>query len=179
MRPAYLTGDRLSLRPMLPDDAEHATAWFESPFPINSTRAAALLKEVHNRAWGEADPLYLAVLRLADGTIVGGATINGHTGPHGTLRVRSAPWLPDEESDALRAEVLGLVVPWLRDELELMTVTVDIAADDPAALAAATALGMVLGVRLREHVARPDGRVDLLQFQALNPGRRVLERSDA
>ncbi len=87
--------------------------------------------------------------------------------------------MSDEESDALRAEVLGLVVPWLRDELELMTVTVDIAADDPAALAAATALGMVLGVRLREHVARPAGRVDLLQFQALNPGRRVLERADA
>ncbi len=179
MRPPYLTGDRVYLRPLLAGDAEQASAWFESPFPINSTRAADFLKEAHTRAWGEADPLYLAVVRLADETIVAGTRVSGHSGRLGRARVHTAPWLSREEAEALSAEILGLIVPWLRDELELMTVTIDIAADEPASVAAATALGMVLGVRLREHVVRPDGRVDLLQFQALNPNRRVLESVDA
>ncbi len=179
MRPAYLTGDRIYLRPLLSGDAEQATAWFESPFPINTTRAASFLLEVHTQAWGEADPLHLAVVRLDDEVIVGGTMVKGHSGPYGRVRVRSAPWLSAEEAEALRAETLSLVIPWLRDELELMTVTVDIAADEPASLAAATALGMILGVRLREHQVRPGGRVDLLQFQALNPNRRVPEGGDA
>ncbi len=179
MRPPYLTGDRVYLRPMLPGDAEHATAWFESPFPINSTRAAEVLKEVHTRAWGEADPLHLAVVRLAGETIVGGTRVSGHSGRHGRVRIHAAPWLPADEAGVLRAEILGLVVPWLRDELELMTVTVDVAADETASLAAATSLGMVLGVRLREHVLRAEGRVDLIQFQALKPDLRVPEGANA
>lgn len=179
MRPAYLTGDRIYLRPLLTGDADQATAWFESSFPINSTRAAAFLKEAHTRAWGEAPTLHLAVVRLADEVVVGGATVEGHTGPHGQVRIRSAPWMSPEEAEALRADMLKLVIPWLRDELELLTVTVDIAADERASIAAATALGMVLGVRLREHLVRPGGRVDILRFQALNPNRRVPEGTDA
>ena len=83
------------------------------------------------------------------------------------LRLHLAPWLDD--ADAWRAEALGLVVPWLRDEGEMMVISVAIDADQPRTLAAATALGMVETARLRERVARPGGRVDEFRYQALNP----------
>ncbi len=87
----------------------------------------------------------------------------------GWVRFHLAPWLPSPEADELRAEALRLCVPWLRDEVELMTVTIPIGADETATLAAAEAVGMIQGARLREHLFRPNGRVDLFYYQALNP----------
>ena len=54
----------------------------------------------------------------------------------------------------------------MRDDLELMTAVVHIAADEPETIAAAERLGMAQGVRLRVHIARPGHRVDLLLYQA-------------
>ena len=78
-----------------------------------------------------------------------------------------------EDGDEVRVEALRLVVPWLRDEVEMMTVTASIPADELALIAAAEAMGMVRQARLREHVVRPGGRVDLVLYQALNPRREV------
>lgn len=177
MRPAYLTGERIFLRAMLASDAAQATAWFPAPFPANASRAEAFLKEAHTEAWGGADPLHLAIVRLpgpdaaldAAEEIVGGATLSQPRGRLGRLTLRPAPSLPPVEADALQAEALGVVVPWARDELELMTVTVPVAADHPATLAAAEGLGMVRGVRLREAIQRGGHRVDQFLYQALNP----------
>ncbi|CAA9555396.1 MAG: hypothetical protein AVDCRST_MAG49-2870 [uncultured Thermomicrobiales bacterium] len=185
MRPAYLTGERIYLRAMLASDAEQATAWSCGPFPINASRAEAVLKETHRQAWGGADPLHLAIVRLPaagarDGgagpehedpaeEIVGGAELAEPRGRRGRLALRFAPSLSADEADSLRAEALGIVVPWARDELELMTVTIQIPADGRATIAAADALGMIRAVRLREAVLRPGHRVDLFYYQALNP----------
>ena len=62
---------------------------------------------------------------------------------------------------------LRLLHPWIRDDLELMTFVLPIPADQPETIAAAEALGMVQGVRLREGIARPGHRVDDLFYQAL------------
>ena len=167
MRPPYLTGDRIYLRPMLLGDREHGAAWFDSPFPVNFARAEAFLKEEHTEGWEPAPRLHLAIVRLAGDEVIGGATVDGPGGRTSELLVRVAPWLAD--GDEVRAEVLRLAVPWLRDEVEMMTVTAPIAADEATVIAAAEELGMVLGARLREHVARPGDRVDLLLYQALNP----------
>jgi RimJ/RimL family protein N-acetyltransferase len=66
-------------------------------------------------------------------------------------------------------------VPWLLDELALMTVKIRIPADDVALIAAAERAGMRQAVRLREAIARPQGRVDLLMFERVNAqwGRRL------
>jgi RimJ/RimL family protein N-acetyltransferase len=48
-------------------------------------------------------------------------------------------------------------------------VRLTVAADQPATLAAADALGMVRAARLREWLARPGGRVDQIYCEALNP----------
>ena len=63
MRPAYRIGNRVYLRAMLPSHSEHATVWFDSPFPINGARAATFRHEAHTVACGEADPLDLAIVR--------------------------------------------------------------------------------------------------------------------
>ena len=74
-----------------------------------------------------------------------------------------------QDADAIRAAALGLLVHWLRDEGEVMAVTVEVAADEPATIAAAESAGMVRNATLREWFARPAGRVDCHLYQALNP----------
>jgi hypothetical protein len=47
--------------------------------------------------------------------------------------------------------------------------TLEIPSDQNVTIAAARELGMPLAVRLREHIARPGHRVDLLLYQAPGP----------
>lgn len=171
MRPPYLVGRRIFLRPLALADRAHAAAWFDAPFPIDAGHAEAFMREEAPAGWGAPDRLHLAIVRLDGDEVVGGATVDGPTRHTADLSIRAAPWLPDDAT--VRTETLGLLVPWLRDELELMTVTVEIAADDDALIAAAEGLGMSRQGRWREHLARSGGRVDLLLYQALNPRREV------
>jgi RimJ/RimL family protein N-acetyltransferase len=163
MRPVFLTGERLYLRAMVAADKEHAVAWFDEVFPINAAGAERVLKDDHRGGTSR-----LAIVRTEDEVIVGSVQVVSRDG-HRTCRLafHMAPWLPD--ADAVRAQALRVVVPWLRDQMELMVVTVPVPADQAETIAAAEALGMRLGVRFREPVARPGGRVDLLIYQALNP----------
>jgi hypothetical protein len=166
LRPVFLTGERVYLRPMLLSDKEHAAAWFDSPFPINATRAEKFLKESHQGGWPPG-PRHLVIVRAEGEEIIGGATTRSWNGRVVRLSFRMAPWIA--EADDLRASALGLLVPWLRDEREYMVVRLAIAADQPATIAAAEALGMVQVARLRERLARPGGRVDQFYYEALNP----------
>lgn len=167
MQPPYLTGERVYLRPMSMDDKERAAAWFDSPFPVDASRAEEVLKEEHKNPWNLGQMTRLAVVRREDGQVVGGATIEPHGERRAWLWFRMAPWL--DHADELRADALRVAVRWLRDDFELMVVTVPIAADETATIAAAVEMGMAPGVRLRQARARPGGRVDLLYYQALNP----------
>jgi RimJ/RimL family protein N-acetyltransferase len=151
---------------MLAGDKEHAAAWFNSPFPINATRAEQFLKEEHKGGWPPG-PQHLALCRVDGDEIVGGATVRSWNWRVAWLSLRMAPWVAD--ADELRAEAVRLVIPWLRDEREFMVVRLPIAADEPATLAAAEAVGMVQAARLRERLARPGGRADQFFFEALNP----------
>lgn len=169
MRPPYLTGHLAYLRPLLAADAERAVAWFGGPFPINATRAERVLKEAHTDPWGPGQ-LQLAVVRLSDEEIVGGVIVSGLHGRTAEVAIHIAAAVADDEAEALRADLVRLTIPWLRDECELMTVTLHLPADLAKTIAAAEAVGMIQGACLRQHIARPGGRVDLLVYQALNKG---------
>jgi RimJ/RimL family protein N-acetyltransferase len=166
MRPPYLTGKTIYLRALVADDRDEPLAWHASSFPINSARADAMLEEMHDSPW-EPEMIPLAIARRADDQVIGSITIERHGGRVGTLSVHTAPTCP--EPDTIQADALRIAVPWLRDEMELMVVTVRIPADQTAVIAAAESLGMAATARLREAIVRPDGRVDLLVYQALNP----------
>jgi RimJ/RimL family protein N-acetyltransferase len=164
LRATYLTGDRLYLRAMVHADKEHSTAWFDSPFPIDSTRAERFLKEEHKNLSSSSRHLIIA-LRETD-EIVGRLNLFNN-GREANIWFTMAPWR--EDADRLQAEALKIAIPWLRDEATMVTTDVEIAADLIETIASAEELGMVRSVRLREHIARPGYRVDVLIYQALGP----------
>lgn len=168
LRPVYLRGPRVYLRAMVEEDKERGAAWLDGTFPVNAGRAEAALKEEHEGPWWSRSARRLAIALGQDDEVVGSARVTSHNRFRTCrLEFEMAPWRDD--ADALRAEALGLLVHWLRDETELMVVTVELPADQPATIAAADAHGMVLNGRLREWFARPGGRVDCVVYQALNP----------
>jgi len=153
---------------MVEGDKERGAAWLDETFPVNATSAEAALEREHEGPWWLRSARRLAIALGEDDEMVGSARVTSHDWQRTCrLAFAMAPWRDDR--DVLRAEALGLLVHWLRDESELMTVTAEIAADQPASIAAAEALGMVRNGRLREWFARPGTRVDCLLYQALNP----------
>lgn len=173
MRVVYLTGERVYLRAMVAGDKNTAAAWFPGPFPINATQAETWLRETHSNIGRGHNPRYLVIARIDDDAPVGGVALAAPSNHHGFLRFAMAPWL--NEADALRAEALRLLIPWIRNDLELMTLGLYIAADETVTRAAAEELGMRATARLRGFVARPDSRVDRLLYQALNAPWRVAD----
>ena len=174
LRVIFLTGERVYLRAHVPADKECAAAWYPHPFPIDAARAEEILKERHKTLDGKRK--YLVICRNATDEVVGGVQLYAG-GRHAEIDVYAAPWLADAAS--LRADALRLLVPWLRDEVEMLTVTALIASDESESIAAAEELGMELNVRQREHLARPGGWADRLWYQALNPRWTTLEGLDA
>jgi RimJ/RimL family protein N-acetyltransferase len=168
LRAVYLRGPRVYLRAMVDEDRERGAAWVDHTFPVNASGAEKVLEREHTGAWWHRSRRRLAIAAGEDDEVVGSVGVSSPDGYRTcTIAFEMAPWR--EDADVLRGEALGLVVHWLRDDVELMVVTVDVAADEPATIAAAEALGMALSARLREWFGRPGGRVDRLVYQALNP----------
>ena len=171
MRATYLTGETVYLRAMVAGDKETAAAWHAGPFPINTTRAEEWLKEAHTDLWGNNKPRHYLIARVADDEAVGSATLASRGGRRGNLSFAMAPWRDD--ADLLRAAALRLIVPWVRDDLELMHLMLTVAADETATIAAAEALGLQRAARLarlRRPARRP--RRSLL-YEALNTPWRI------
>lgn len=173
MRATYLTGETLYLRALTEADKETTGAWYAGPFPINAARAEDWLREAHTDIWRTNKARHYVIAQVADDAPVGGATLAVRSGRRGLLSFSFPSWRND--ADALRAEALRIVVPWVRDDLELMVLTLFIAADETATIAAAEALGMERAVRLREFVARPGGRIDQLLYEARNAPWKVAD----
>ncbi len=166
MRVAYLTGDLVHLRPFIEEDVDSATAWFDSPFPINASRAKKFLDDQPEFWWVQPE-FTLIIARIEDDEVVGGLKLRTSNRRSVSLRFHLAPSAMD--ADALRADAIRIAVPWLRDEHEMMVVRLRVAADEAETIAAAESLGMQPNVRLREFVARGGTRVDEIVYEALNP----------
>lgn len=174
MRAIYLTGEMVYLRALVLDDKEQATAWFPGPYPVNAARAEDWLKETHKNPWARVK--HYAICRLEGDDIVGSAKVWLDI-RHAMVTFGMAPLA--EDADALRADAIGIITRWLRDEGEYLTVTFALASDERVSIAAAEAAGCVQAARFREHIARPGHRVDKLFFQALNPRWRIVEAPEA
>lgn len=168
LRAIYLSGPTVYLRALVDDDKEHAGAWLDETFPINAPAAEQILQEEHRQPWWNRSGLRLVIVRTEGDTVVGGIQVWwGSEARRCTVQFSMAPWEP--EADSLRAAALGIVVRWLRDEIEAMVVGVTIAADQTETVRAAEEVGMERHGRLREWFARPGCRVDALVYEALNP----------
>ncbi|HEV2529294.1 MAG TPA: GNAT family protein [Thermomicrobiales bacterium] len=181
MRPAWLTSDRYHLRPLLASDAADSSRWFPGPYPVGPAAAARWLEEQHRWSpWDDPPGTILAIVdhgAVGREQVVGSVRLSRLRGRASDVTIHVFQALGDEEQDRVAAAALGLVVPWATGELELMAVTVPVAADRPQSMAAAERCGMIPTTRLRQHVARPAGRVDLLWYQALNPDAPAVDRS--
>ncbi len=166
---AFLTGSRLGLRHPVIADVRNATSWHEGPFPISETQAEELLRSTEIHPWGSAPQTRLIADSTSDGATFGGAVVERRHDRIGGIRLSAASWLPGEERDEIHADILALLLPWMLGELDLMVVKIDVPADHGTTIERATSLGMHEAVRLREHVRRPDRRVDLLTFEIINP----------
>lgn len=169
--PSYLTGEQHYLRAPVLADAEVTAAWFPDRFPVNATRAEAYLKETLTTVWSTGANILLMVVRSSDDQVVGSVRIEHPTGPAAQVDARFAPTLSAEDMDGVQADVLAIINPWLFNEAEVLTITIGVGADQPRTLAAASVFGMTQQVRLREYLARPGGRTDLIQLQAVSPRR--------
>ncbi len=167
MKPVFLTGEVVYLRPMVPEDKDVAVAWYDSPVPVNSVLGEKTLTELHTAMWNPSTRQY-AIVRQEDDRVIGGAAIDfAHGDRKATISLHMAPLL--ERADELQAEALRILLPWLIEEHNMRRVDLNVGANDAATIAAAEELGMFAGVRLREYWQRPGGRVDMLIYQILNP----------
>jgi hypothetical protein len=165
----WLRDDRYGLRAPVPADAEVAGAWYEGAFPISPEAARALLEEQEAIAWGGNPTIRLVVTKLDTGTVVGGALVERQDNRVAKLQITAGgPDRAGEAAQRLRATVLRLLVPWVMGELNMMTAVIDVPADEAIVIDAARELGLVEVVRLRDHIARPGGRVDLLMLERVN-----------
>lgn len=168
----YLTGESIALRALTAADAE-APGWFPGPFPVNPPVVETWLRDQHAFSpWDNPARVWLAIVRTsgdATGAVIGTVRLDQPRGRYVGIEIAVAPLLEPAEADRVTAETIRLTVPWLIGEMGAMVVNLGLGADQTAARAAATASGMTEAARLREHLARPGGRVDLGWWQVVNP----------
>ncbi len=165
----YLSGPSIGLRAPLPDDADAIATWDDAVLPRTPDAGREMLRRTEQTPWGNAQHLRLMIIDLASGQIAGSVMIEREQDRIGKIRIIAAPLLPPDRRDAIEREVLGLVLPWMQEELDLMVLVLDIPSDRTAAISRAKELGMAEVVLLREHILRPDGRADLVMLELINP----------
>jgi RimJ/RimL family protein N-acetyltransferase len=174
LRATFLSGEHVYIRALVLEDKEHAVAWFRGPFPVNAGNAESFLREEHKNL--EPNEQHLAIVRADGDEVIGGAALWTDRRV-AYLTCKMAPWVSD--ADERQADALRLLVPWLRDEGEMMVTDVKIAADEPLSIAAAEALGMVHTATQRQWLVRPSGRIDEHRYEALNRRWQVEEPEHA
>lgn len=165
----YLCDEHYGLRAPVLEDADVAGAWYEGTFPITVETARAMLREQETIPWGANPVIRLVVIERKSGRVVGGAIVERQDNRVGKLQVTAGgPDRAGEPAQRVRAAVLRLLVPWVMGELSMMTAVIDVPADEAIVIDTARELGLVEVVRLRDHIVRPDGRVDLLMLERVN-----------
>jgi RimJ/RimL family protein N-acetyltransferase len=168
MRPPFLTGERVYIRAMVEEDKNCGVAWFNSEFPVNAVRAEKFMRDEIKEIWG-ARRTYYVIVRTDNDEVIGGIKLKSWDMRAADLTIRMAPHLSKDAADGYKADALRLFVPWIRDEHEYMAQTIEIAEDETHCIAAAEEMNLYFGARFRGYLRRPDGRIDLLVYQALNP----------
>lgn len=168
----YLRGELVGLRAPLRADAGDASVWYEGDPPLLPEAAESLLVAGERIPWGNNPTIRLMIVALDSGEIMGGLLVHRSANRTSQLTLTVGERVPQRAQ--VQAEVLRMVVPWLLNEVGLMTVSIRIPADETSMLNAAEGAGMRTAVRLREYVVRPGGRVDLLTMECVNAewGRR-------
>lgn len=174
MKTSFLTGERIYIRAMIEEDKDCGVAWFNSTFPVNAVRAEKFLRDNITETWA-ARRKYFVIVRTDSDEVIGGIKLKSWDMRAADLTIKMAPHLSHDAADGYKADALRLVIPWIRDEHEYMAQTIEIAADEAHCIEAAEDLDLYFGARFRGYLRRPDERIDLLVYQALNTNWTVAE----
>ncbi|HEY7034920.1 MAG TPA: GNAT family protein [Thermomicrobiales bacterium] len=164
----FLVGPTLYLRGVESDDAKRGAAWYPSPYPLPSgVLETRLNKEVPEGA--RKAEYRLVACRRSDDLPVGSVWFHVEGWRWADASVHANPALGAETDAAIKAELIGLIVPYLLMERDLISVWLETEAGDPAIEAKAAELGLRKAYRLREALHRNGVRRDAICYEALHP----------
>jgi RimJ/RimL family protein N-acetyltransferase len=164
----FLVGPTLYLRGIELEDAKTGAAWYPSSFPLPSE----VLEERLNKEVPEGmrkTEYRLVACRRRDDRPVGSVWYGIHGWRSAETMVHADPALGAEARAAIKAEIVGLVVPYLVMERDLMVVWFDAEADESTVEGTAAEIGMRKAFRLREALLCDGVRRDLICYEALHP----------
>jgi RimJ/RimL family protein N-acetyltransferase len=163
----FLVGETIYLRGVEEADAKTITQWYPSPFPISEEVAEERLKkEIPDQARNRSQRLI--------------ACRRGDDRPVGSLRTGTWSWMNCDISDifadpllndaaTIRAEMLRLVVPWLLEEREFITIVATSHGADQAVAEISREFGGRQASRLREALWQDGCRLDEIAYEFINP----------
>jgi RimJ/RimL family protein N-acetyltransferase len=164
----FLVGPTLYLRGIETDDAKTGAAWYPSPFPLPSEVLEERLKEEVPENARKAEYRLIAC-RRSDDVPVGSVHYRIEGWRWADASVHANPALGAETREAVKAELVGLLVPYLLMERDLMSVWLDVEAGESIVEATAAEIGMRKAYRLREAILSEGVRRDLVCYEALHP----------
>jgi len=165
----FLRGERLYLRALRASDADRSVAWRFSPFPISARKAAEWLEKTVPED-SEKQVWWLLACRVSDDAPVGAAWLDLQGDwPSAWVRLHADPARDDADRQAIKADMVRLLIPWLGGERGAMSITIDLDGSEPAVLAAAAELGMRPAYRIRDGFWRDGAHRDWVTMQWLNP----------
>lgn len=162
----WLRGKMIGLRAVIRADAGDVDLWYEGSPPLTPDEAEARLVSGERIPWGNNPIIRLMIVSLEGSEALGGVVVTRSQSRTSDIVLTVGRRAANREE--IEREALGLIVPWLLNEVGLMTVKMRIPADESSILAAATLTGMREAVRLREYVVRDVGRADLLIVERVN-----------
>jgi RimJ/RimL family protein N-acetyltransferase len=163
----FLVGPTLYLRGLEEEDAKTGAIWYPSHYPLPSGVLEERLKEDLPKETRNGEYRLIAC-RRSDDRPVGSARYNAQAWRWADTTVHANPLAPPEQQSAIKAELVGLLVPYLLMERELFSVWLDIEADAVVA-ATASEIGMRKGYRLREAYLINGQRKDQICYEAHHP----------
>lgn len=163
----FLAGPTLYLRGIDLRDAGSASAWYPLPFPLPRELAETRIREEVPRAASRRVHRLIAC-RHGDDRPLGSLEYAADDGMIVSLAVHADPLLADE-GQAVLAEMLAIVVPWLLHERDAMVIRVEIPACHERVAAALQQLEMRPVARFRQGYFAAGRFHDLVCFEALHP----------
>lgn len=162
----YLVGEHVYVRSIVPADAEYASAWRGTGFPVAPERVRSWITD---DLIGSGEPPMLLIVEKAGDRPVGSIRIDFNGFPHHEVSAYVDP-LEGERGLVWKGEALALTFEWLVGELQQPKAGIDIPAHETTVLEALEAIGVRTSARFRERIALPGGgRDDDLVLEYLNP----------
>lgn len=166
----FLVGETIYFRPIELEDAATASTWRRAPFPAPAEVVEKQIKErLEVDDPGELhDRMLLLACRRADDRVAGSVEIDNEGWRFGEIRPHFDPLATEDAKGALVAESIRILVPWMLDERQLMTVMVEDVGVRPEVEKTVEDLGGRLTARHREANLVDGERIDAVHYQFFN-----------